>query len=120
MIFKYIITNEGAIIFPNSVTHKTVAGGFIKIYSAGFCKVIFDGEIKVVEAYGNSISLNIGSIPTRDLVMLNWFFSSGSPLTYHLITIEEVYGGRPIEKDFGLDLHLKLMNTIGKNKQPKG
>ena len=64
-IFKYIITDSGAILFNENTIHKQVAKGFKKVYSAGFVNVkIMRREVEI-EAYGESTSLKIKSIPIR-------------------------------------------------------
>lgn len=73
---KYIICEiEGKgvvpIIFFNDL-HKNIYNGLCKVHnsvkmlSAGFVKFKNDG----IEAYGESVSLNIGSTPVRDSLLL--------------------------------------------------
>jgi hypothetical protein len=76
MIFKYIITDFGAILFNEATTHSMVAEGFIKegkkIYSAGFC-IIKDGFVR--EVYGRSESLDMESHPDIDFGVISNLFS---------------------------------------------
>lgn len=76
-IFKYIVTEQGAIIFPESVTHsQAVNRNDIKVMSAGFCKVTFKcNALPVVECYGESASLGIRSIPMMDSMMVKRIFN---------------------------------------------
>jgi len=75
---KYIIVDIGqgiefAILFDETLDHKTVAGDF-KVISAGFFSTYIDNNIEFnvshyvidVSAYGKSTSLNIGSRGKED------------------------------------------------------
>lgn len=62
---KYIITENGAILFGDTLTHKEVAKSFSKILSAGFFVLSRDeNECRYsVTVYGESVSLGIKSNP---------------------------------------------------------
>lgn len=107
MVYKYIITREGAIIFSERYSHYTIGHGIPKIYSAGICKIIFDGEIQVVEAYGESQSLKKHSHPEKDLFVLNCFYKQANPIEYGLITIPEIY-----QENKRIDFNSEFMSKL--------
>lgn len=87
MIFKYIIVDTGAILFGENTTHKQVAKGFEKVYSAGFAKVV--GE--EVTCYGESASLEIHSIPRKDEQIIKDLFVKMSLIKYFGFSVKELY-----------------------------
>lgn len=90
MIFKYIITKTGAILFNDKTTHLVVATGFLvlekelkekQVYSAGFAKIDFvDGvSFPTVMCSGESTSIGIASHPEKDEeVILDLFTTIGA------------------------------------------
>ena len=74
---KYIVFDTGLddcpIIFPNTVTHSTVAMTFSAWMplSAGFVKVNDDGSLT---AYGESVSIKLKSNPKTDNKILAKMF----------------------------------------------
>jgi len=90
-IFKYIITDDGAILFNEIATHKQVAFGFKKVYSAGFVRIkIMRREIEV-EAYGRSDSLEIESIPLIDKIFIEDLFAPVSKIKYFNMSVKGFY-----------------------------
>lgn len=87
MIFKYIIVDTGAILFGESTTHKQVAEGFDKVYSAGFAKIVG----KEIKCYGESDSLKIRSIPTKDEQIIQDLFATMSLIKYFGFSVKEIY-----------------------------
>lgn len=74
-IFKYIITDIGAILFNENTIHKQVAEGLGKVYSAGFVRIkIMRREVEI-EPYGLSDSLGIESIPIIDKIIIEDLFA---------------------------------------------
>jgi len=88
MILKYIITDFGAVLFNEAVTHSQVAKGFDKIYSAGFVEI--QSGI-VIDAHGRSESLNVDSQPKKDEEIISDILSNFSAIKYHLLQIKEFY-----------------------------
>lgn len=91
-VLKYIITDGGAILFPEEVVHKQVAYGFkamkLPIYSAGFVKI--DGE-KII-CFGESTSLDIKSKPEVDSIIIKeTIFNRINTFKYHLSHIKDFY-----------------------------
>lgn len=76
-IFKYIIVNSGAIVFPETVTHAQVAQGFDVVYAAGFATL--DLIKLTVVCWGESASLRIKSQPETDCEFVSDVFS---PMPY--------------------------------------
>lgn len=90
-IFKYIITDTGAILFNENTTHKQVAEGFEKVYSAGFARIkIMRREVEV-EAYGESTSLEMQSIPEIDKIIIDDLFAPISKIKYFNMSVKEFY-----------------------------
>lgn len=90
-IFKYIIVDEGAILFNEITTHKQVAEGFKKVYSAGFARVkIMRREVEI-EAYGKSDSLEIESQPLIDKIFLDDLFTPVSKMKYLNMQVSPFY-----------------------------
>jgi len=73
-IMKYIITEKGPVIFPNSLEHKKVAGCLQEcpVISAGLV-LIKDFEPNKLTCYGESLSLNIKSRAEEDTNILKNF-----------------------------------------------
>lgn len=85
IIFKYIITKRGAILFNEVATHIQVAHGFKesgeKIYSAGFVPW-WPGMKKFGMPYGKSDSLKIESNPEIDFIIIGDLFNPVSRMKY--------------------------------------
>ena len=73
-IMKYIIGDLGssqlttALVFHEGIEHSTFRHTFVSgtIIGAGFCTIeVVNGEL-IVNAFGESVSLNITSNPERD------------------------------------------------------
>jgi hypothetical protein len=88
LILKYIIVENGAIIFPESIVHSAVAESFPKIYSAGFVKVT---DLLEVTPFGESTSLKIKSNPIKDIIFLNDFFNPLPKSKYLGLTASQIY-----------------------------
>jgi hypothetical protein len=75
---KYIVFDNGLnyvpIVFPNYVTHNSIAMmfGSWTAEGAGFVRVDSDGT---VEAYGRSVGLNLDSNPDIDTKLLTKLFN---------------------------------------------
>jgi len=96
-VYKYIVVDGGAILFPEAVIHRQVAHGFTelkqRVYSAGFCVVqsLSSGTI-IITCYGESTSLGIKSQPIIDSrVISETMFSMVNPYKYGIKTIKEQY-----------------------------
>jgi hypothetical protein len=93
MVLKYIITNGGAILFPEEIVHSQVAEGFKKenhpIYSAGF--VALDVNMNIQKCYGESTSLEIKSHPTQDMIVIKECFSNINSIKYGLLIVKDLY-----------------------------
>ena len=73
---KYIIIDEMGlelpIVFSHVIDHKTVANGFCKVVSAGFCSTdMYEGYYDSV--WGESVGLKIKSRGEQDKEILNLF-----------------------------------------------
>lgn len=96
-LYKYIIVDGGAILFPEAVVHIQVAHGFMelkqKVYSAGFCVIEYSGNGDVkVECHGESTSLNLESQPLTDSrVIAASLFSIFNPYKFGTRTIKDEY-----------------------------
>ena len=73
---KYIIVEdmglEQAVIFSECLFHKTVASGFSKVVSAGFCSInpeIFESADVKVNVWGKSIGLNLRFRPEDEEII---------------------------------------------------
>lgn len=71
---KYIIVKDEfgikkAVLFPESIPHATFRRTFREIVSAGFVRFLDDGYMP----YGESISLNLVSIPEDTEIINNSF-----------------------------------------------
>ena len=90
-IFKYIITDSGAILFNENTVHKQVAKGFKKIYSAGFVSVkIMRREVEL-DVYGRSDSLDIESLPLVDKIIIDDLFVPVSKIKYFNMSVKSFY-----------------------------
>lgn len=92
--FKYVVTNRGAIIFPELINHKdaVIPSSHMKIMSAGFCKITFKcNSLPEVSCYGESVSLNVKSIPHHDNIMVKRAFDPTSK--YEFFSVETFYNG---------------------------
>lgn len=85
---KYIITDFGAVLFNEAVTHSQVAKGFKKVHSAGFVLLRSGIAIKV---YGRSESLKLDSHPVEDKKVIDDILSTFSSIHYNMMDIEELY-----------------------------
>lgn len=98
LIFKYIVINSGAILFNENTIHSIVAKGFMdvgmKIYSAGFVKLEYEGisQKPTVTSYGNSDSLKIESRPELDNIVIADLFEPISKIKYNLLFVNDIYG----------------------------
>lgn len=95
--FKYIITDAGAVLFQEPITHLQIAHGTKElkrnIYSAGFCTLDFtQNPVPDVKCFGRSNSLKLNSIPDKDKIVIEMSFNPISPLKYHFVTVKEIYG----------------------------
>jgi len=74
---KYIITEKGPVIFPNSIEHRKIAVGMpdLPIISAGLV-LIKDFEPNKLTCYGESLSMSIKSRPEEDVSILKNFFKT--------------------------------------------
>lgn len=90
--FKYIITQDGALLFNDAITHKSVAPRDRKVYSAGFCNIDFypNDEHKVI-CYGKSESLSIASIPIKDEYVIRDILRAYSKIKYYNFSIKNFY-----------------------------
>lgn len=107
MIYKYIITRDGPIIFSEKMSHYNVGHGLSKIYSAGVCKIIFDGQIKVVEVWGESQTLKKHSHPDKDILVLNCFYIEDNAIKIGYLSIAELY-----VSGNNRNFHLKFMSKL--------
>jgi len=112
IIYKYIITDTGAVLFNEQATHLMMGSGTLKckrpIYSAGFVAITFDKKI-IVEPYGESESLKIKSVPAIDKIVIEDLFNPISAIKYALMIVKDLYELQPnkyrlfIENDSELD-----------------
>lgn len=90
-IFKYIIVDEGAILFNENTTHSVVAEGFKKVYSAGFVHVRIGQRDVEIDVHGRSESLNIDSIPLIDKIIIEDLFAPVSQIKYFDMKVSPFY-----------------------------
>ncbi len=90
-IFKYIITDYGAILFNENTTHSQVGTGFEKIYAAGFVHVKMIRRDVEIDAYGRSESLNIESVPMIDKIIIEDLFVAVSKIKYLNMCVKSFY-----------------------------
>lgn len=70
---KYLINNDGPVIFPTSMNHSDVANGLGRIRSAGFVSIQWDDELGrfIAMTTGRSATLDIDSYPLDALEISN-------------------------------------------------
>ena len=90
-IFKYIITDTGAILFNENTVHKQVAKGFKDVYSAGFVRVKISHREVELDVYGKSDSLDIESLPLIDKIIIEDLFSPVSKIKYFNMSVKSFY-----------------------------
>lgn len=92
MLKKYIITDFGAVLFGEKVTHLQVAKGFDKVYSAGFCEIKYSNTGRhEIKCFGNSSSLKIDSIPEKDEFIILDTMAKLSHVQYLGFSIKDYY-----------------------------
>lgn len=99
--FKYVITDDGAILFDEPLTHSLAAAGTKQInrpiYSAGFCNIDFSNTTEDgtphIECYGESVSLHLLSIPALDTIVIAALFAELNPIRYHILNVAALYKG---------------------------
>lgn len=91
--FKYIIVDEGAILFNENTTHSQVAKGFSKVYSAGFVHVKIKHRDVELEVYGESSSIEIKSQPLIDKIFIEDLFAPVSKIKYFNMQVKPFYEG---------------------------
>ncbi len=89
--FKYIIVDDGAILFNENTTHSQVAQGFKKVYSAGFVHVKIMRRDVEIEPYGKSESLKIESLPIIDKIIIEDLFTPVSKIKYFNMEVKGFY-----------------------------
>ncbi len=74
---KYIIVDGCAVLFSKALTHADVARALPPVESAGFCNTSYDQKEEkfVVNCYGKSESLKIGSDPKDGLSIARQLFN---------------------------------------------
>lgn len=86
---KYIITDQGAMVFPESITHLAAAKGYLElkrpIYAAGFLS--WQGGV-IIKCYGESESLKIPSKPDIDVLIVEDMFATMSHIKYFGGTVQ--------------------------------
>lgn len=89
---KYIITQFGAILFNEHTPHSLAASGFPKIYSAGFFTNEGQHGVPIEpHCYGESESLDIKSIPEKDIIIVKDMFETISKIKYGLLNVKDFY-----------------------------
>lgn len=91
LVFKYIITDTGAILFNESTPHAQVAQGFPKVYSAGFCVLNLSKLDPTIHCYGESTSLKIKAIPKLDEQVVADLFEEVSQIKYFGMMVKNLY-----------------------------
>lgn len=91
--FKYIIIDQGAILFNENTTHKQVARGFDKVYSAGFVGLELNSlpTESDIKPYGRSASLDIDSHPELDIPIILDFLKGSPQIKYFYYSIKNHY-----------------------------
>ena len=115
MIFKYIITRFGAILFNENTTHSQVAKGFPKeeIYSAGFVGVEFGTFEHKIEPYGSSASLGIKSIPEKDRMIIEDLLKGSPLIKYTHYSVKNHYQeGNEVEESKNTAIGLNALASI--------
>lgn len=103
LIFKYIVTENGAILFNESTVHLQVAHGFKEIYSAGF--VAIDLITGTATPTGESESIGIKSIPHLDKPIIEDLFAQASKVKYFGFRVGAFYkaaGIKPKINQYGI------------------